>query len=91
MLFNHPKFCENADLVSVISQCPFDSPVDNCPFRQYYMLQNEILQIQELLYVPENQLDKMRDFHRECFKKQIHKKKVRLDKDWKYAASILEK
>lgn len=85
MLFNHPKFCGNADLVSVIAQCPFDSPVKDCPFRLYYKLQNETLQIRELVYIPQNQLDKMRDFHRKCFNKQIQNKKVKLDKDWNYA------
>lgn len=91
MLFNHPKFCGNADLVSVIAQCPFDSPAKDCPFRPYYMLRNETLQIQELLYIPQIKLDEMRDFHRKCFKKQIQNKKVKLDKDWNYASSILEK
>jgi len=60
-----------ADLVVPFSGCPIGNPVDDCPFSKYWKTDdtsNRIILIENLT---ENELDNLREFHRECLMKKV--------------------
>lgn len=79
MSFNIPKIRRNADLINAFSGCPMGKPLDNCPFIPYYKLNDEREQIMQIETIPQEELDKMRAFHRDCvehYRVRRRKKKI---------------
>lgn len=66
MSINTPKIRQNADLINAFSGCPFGNPISECPFIPYYELNDEIQQIMQIESISQEDLDKMRTFHRAC-------------------------
>ena len=66
---NMEKIRQNADLINPISGCPFLEPIAECPFIQYYTLDNEREQIFQIDKIPQEELDKLRKFHRDCMER----------------------
>ena len=66
MSINTPKIRQNADLINAFSSCPFGNPIPECPFIPYYGLKDEREQIKQIEVIPQEELDKMRTFHRAC-------------------------
>lgn len=60
------KIRRNADLVVPVSACPFGNPVENCPFILFHGIGNEREQILQIDLCPQEELDKLRAFHRAC-------------------------
>lgn len=60
------KIRRNADLVVPVSACPFGEPVDNCPFILFHGMGNEREQILQIDLCPQEELDRLRLFHRAC-------------------------
>ncbi|MGD9929376.1 MAG: hypothetical protein AB7U05_05115 [Mangrovibacterium sp.] len=66
MSIDTPKIRKNADLINAISACPMGEPVNDCPFLPYYQLNNERDRIMQIETIPQEELDQMRIFHRDC-------------------------
>lgn len=69
MSINTEKIRQNADLISPISACPFGEPITECPFLPYYELNNEREQIMQIDKIPQEELDELRKFHRDCMER----------------------
>jgi hypothetical protein len=69
MSINTEKIRQNADMINPISACPFGEPIAECPFLQYYELNNEREQIMQIDVIPQEELDELRKFHRACMEK----------------------
>ncbi|WP_299577461.1 hypothetical protein [uncultured Sunxiuqinia sp.] len=41
MSIETPKIRKNVDLINAFSGCPMGKPLDDCPFRAYFELNNE--------------------------------------------------
>ena len=79
MSIDTPKIRQNADLIYAFSGCPMGKPLDDCPFIPYYKLNDEREQIMQIENIPQEELDKMRDFHRDCvehYRDRRRKKKI---------------
>ena len=63
------KIRQNADLLVPISECPFGDPIAECPFIPYYALKDEQKQMEQVEVIPEEELDELRKFHRDCMAK----------------------
>lgn len=66
---NTEKIRQNADLINPISTCPFGEPIAECPFIPYYALNDERKQIMQIDIIPQEELEKLRMFHRACMAK----------------------
>jgi len=66
MTIDTPKIRKNADLINAFSGCPFGNPIPECPFIPYYKLKDEHQQIMQIDVIPQDELDKLRTFHRAC-------------------------
>lgn len=69
MSINTEKIRQNADLLVPISSCPFGEPNDECPFIPYYRLHDERKQMEQVEFIPQEQLDELRKFHRDCMER----------------------
>lgn len=70
MLFNE-KYLKNADLIIPFRRCSFGKPVSDCPFIQYWKVDETDKQEEPILTLPNKELDSLREFHRKCMLKQI--------------------
>ena len=66
------KILRYADLVVPVSACPFGEPVSNCPFILFHGMRNEREQILQIDLCPQEELDKLRAFHRDCTQKYMN-------------------
>lgn len=66
------KIRRNADLVVPVSACPFGEPIDNCPFILFHGIGNESEQILQIDLCPQEELDKLRAFHRACMQRYMN-------------------
>lgn len=66
MSIETPKIRKNVDLINAFSGCPMGKPLEDCPFRAYYELNNEREQILQIENIEQEELDRMREFHRDC-------------------------
>ena len=69
MSINTEKIRQNADLLVPISACPFGEPNEECPFIPYYGLKDEYKQMKLVEIIPQERLDELRQFHRDCMKR----------------------
>lgn len=69
MAINTEKIRQNADLINPISACPFGEPIAECPFIKYYALNDEREQIMQIDFIPQDEQDELRKFHRSCTEK----------------------
>ncbi|MDX9881891.1 MAG: hypothetical protein RBS73_07470 [Prolixibacteraceae bacterium] len=79
MSIDTPKIHRNVDLIYAFSSCPMGKPLDDCPFIPYYKLKDEREQIMQIDVIPQEELDRMRIFHRDCvehYRERRRKKKV---------------
>jgi len=60
-----------ADLIVPFIKCPLGEAVADCPFKDYWKMDNEDKQIDLVDQLPEEKLDELRAFHRECLKVKI--------------------
>ncbi len=65
------KFIKYADLVVPFNGCPLGYPVDDCPFINYWSVQDPADRIEPIAILPEETLDNMRTFHRKCILKKV--------------------
>jgi len=63
------KIRQNADLLVPISECPFGDPIAECPFIPYYALKDEQKQMEQVEFIPQEELDGLRKFRRACMAK----------------------
>lgn len=49
--------------------CPFGEPITECPFIPYYRLNDELKQIGQIEVLLQEELDKLRTFHRSCMER----------------------
>lgn len=80
MTFDNPKLKQNADLAVPASACPFGEPVAGCPFVPFYQLGDERSQILKIIDIPQEELDEMRKFHRECMGELVKTREVQFPK-----------
>ena len=66
MSIDTPKIRKNADLINAFSACPMGTPIPECPFKPFYKMNNEREQIMQIDVIPQEELDKLRAFHRNC-------------------------
>lgn len=66
MSIDTPKIRQNADLINAFSACPMGDPIPECPFVPFYKLNNEREQIMQIDVIPQDELDQLRMFHRDC-------------------------
>lgn len=66
MTLDTPKICKNVDLINAFSGCPMGKPLSDCPFLPYYQLKDEDERISQIEIIPQDELDRMRIFHRDC-------------------------
>ena len=76
MLIDTPKIRQNVDMIYTFSSCPMGKPLDDCPFIPYYKLNDEQAQIMQIETTPQEELDRMRAFHRDCVP-HYHESKLR--------------
>ncbi len=70
------KIRQNADLVNPMSKCPFGDPVAECPFIPFYAMKNERKQIEQIEKLPQEELDRLRKFHRACMHELVKTRKA---------------
>lgn len=70
------KIRQNADLVNPMSKCPFGEPIDECPFIPFYAMKNERKQIEQIETLPQEELDRLRKFHRACMQELVKTRKA---------------
>jgi len=75
MSIDTPKIRKNADLINAFSACPMGKPIPECPFKPYYKMKDEEKQIMQIDVIPQEELDKLRAFHRNCVRTYPLKKK----------------
>lgn len=66
---NTEKLREYADLVVPFTGCPFGEPINDCPFISFHQIGNESKQIEQVSLHPDEELDSLRAFHRDCMQK----------------------
>lgn len=57
---------KNADLIAVFQRCPFNEPINDCPFVPYHQLNDIEEQIRLLNTLSEDTLQQLRSWHRSC-------------------------
>nr|WP_319512001.1 hypothetical protein [uncultured Draconibacterium sp.] len=60
-----------ADLLVPIKKCPLGEAVPDCPFVEYWQIDDETKQMNLIEELPEEKLDELREFHRKCLAKKI--------------------
>lgn len=60
-----------ADLLVPIKKCPLGEAVPDCPFVEYWQIEDETKQMNLIEELPEEKLDELREFHRKCLAKKI--------------------
>lgn len=63
------KIRQNADLLVPISECPFGDPIAECPFIPFYELKDEQKQMEQVEFIPQEELEELRKFHRACMER----------------------
>jgi len=77
MSIDTPKIRQNVDLIYAFSGCPMGKPLDDCPFILYYNLNDEQKQIMQIESIPQEELDRMRAFHRDCVQNYRERRRER--------------
>ena len=65
------KFIKHADLVVPFNGCAFGYPVDDCPFKKYWNVQDPAERIEPIAILSEETLDNLRTFHRKCILEKV--------------------
>lgn len=84
MSIDTPKIRKNVDLIYAFSSCPMGKPLDDCPFIPYYKLDDEQEQIMQIETIPQDELNRMRAFHRDCvqhYRERRRKRSIKLS-EW---------
>lgn len=63
------KLRQYADLVVPFTGCPFGEPIDECPFIEFHLIENESKQIEQVSLHTEKELDSLRSYHRDCMQR----------------------
>ena len=71
------KDVKYADLVVPFTKCPLGDPIKDCPFMEYWKIDNQGQRIKIIDELPEEKLDKLRAFHHKCLAIKIDKAKKR--------------
>lgn len=72
MLFNE-KYIAHADLIIPFRRCSIGKPVTDCPFVQYWTVDDTEEQEEPILNLSDIELESLRKFHRKCMLKQIER------------------
>ena len=67
--FYTEKLRQYADMVVPFTGCLFGEPIKDCPFIQFHKIGDETKQIEKINLYCEEELDKLRLFHRDCMQK----------------------
>jgi hypothetical protein len=70
MLFNE-KYINNADLIIPFERCSFGKSVEDCPFKAYWNRDFDDEGEHPILTINNEELEKLRDFHRNCMLEQV--------------------
>jgi hypothetical protein len=65
------KNIKYADLIVPFTKCPLGEPISDCPFTDYWKMEDEEKQILLVDELPEEKLDELRAFHRKCLNIKI--------------------
>lgn len=60
-----------ADLLVPIKKCPLGETVPDCPFVEYWQIEDLTKRMNLIEELSEEKLDELRDFHRKCLAKKI--------------------
>ena len=60
-----------ADLMVPLRKCPLGEAVPDCPFVEYWENEDPSYRVQLIAELPEDKLDDLRDFHRNCLAAKI--------------------
>ena len=75
MEFFTEKNINYADLVVAFIHCPFDEPEDDCPFKSYWEIPQIEDRIRAMAELPETELNRLREYHRQCILRQAERLK----------------
>ncbi len=67
------KNIKYADLIVPIKKCPLGESVSDCPFTNYWKIEDVEKQILLVDELPEEKLDELRAFHRKCLNIKIER------------------
>lgn len=67
------KNIKYADLIVPFTKCPLGEPVADCPFTDYWKIEDLEERIRPVDELPEEKLEKLRAFHRRCLNIKIQK------------------
>ena len=76
MIFTE-KDLKYADLVVPFTKCPLGEPIKDCPFVEYWKIEDQGQRIKLIDKLPEVKLDELRAFHHKCLAIKIEKAKER--------------
>ena len=65
------KSIQYADLMVPFRKCPLGDAVPDCPFVEYWENEDPSYRVQVIEELPEDKLDELREFHRNCMAKKI--------------------
>ncbi|WP_163321775.1 MULTISPECIES: hypothetical protein [Draconibacterium] len=82
MIFTE-KDVEYADLVVPFTKCPLGDPTKDCPFAEYWKIEDQGQRIKIIDELPEVKLDELRVFHHKCLAIKIEKAKERTSQVYK--------
>lgn len=60
-----------ADLLVPLKKCPLGEAVPDCPFVEYWQIEDLTERMNLIEELSEEKLDELRDFHRKCLAKKI--------------------
>jgi hypothetical protein len=65
------KTIEYAGLIVPLTCCPIGEPIEECPFIRFWKDNDRDKRINPIEELPEEELDKLQDFHHECLMKKV--------------------
>ena len=60
-----------ADLLVPLKKCPLGEAVPDCPFVEFWQIEDLTKRMNLIEELSEEKLDELRDFHRKCLAKKI--------------------
>lgn len=76
MIFTE-KDLKYADLVVPFTKCPLGDPIKDCPFTEYWKIEDPGERIKIIDELSDVKLDELRAFHHQCLAIKIEKAKER--------------
>ena len=74
---------EYADLLVPINKCPLGEAVPDCPFAEYWEIEDRTTRMGLIEELAEERLNELRDFHRACLNRKIENAREESSKYYK--------